>query len=253
MPARCDGDGRRGQDQDPKHQVRASPSPPWDPVCWARRSSAWRGGRPRARSRGPAWRGSPWWPLLCTVSLRCSADALAAAPWRLWAGVVSIAAEAAQTRRKVAAAGNEDECDLFDGEWVRPDGGDPLYDSRDCPFLDVGFHCSENGCPDAPYTKWRWQPARCDLPRWVDSDLLLVTSSFSSIDSCHPSMVTLPAGFGGLVSRTCGRFGKLVEAWLPIFMMHCLLNLSKLDSASSNFHLPTRGPLVLRRALLTCH
>ena len=167
--------------------------------------------------------------------------------------MVSIAAEAAQTRRKVAAAGNEDECDLFDGEWVRPDGGDPLYDSRDCPFLDVGSCCSENGCPDASYTKWRWQPARCDLPRWVGSDLLLVTSSFSSIDSCHPSMVTLPAGFGGLVSRTCGRFGKLVEAWLPIFMMHCLLNLSKLDSASSNFHLPTRGPLVLRRALLTCH
>ncbi|KAG2585072.1 hypothetical protein PVAP13_6KG356512 [Panicum virgatum] len=86
---------------------------------------------------------------------------------RLWAGVVSIAAEAAQTRRKVAAAGNEDECDLFDGEWVRPDGGDPLYDSRDCPFLYVGSCCSENGCPDASYTKWRWQPARCDLPRFV--------------------------------------------------------------------------------------
>ena len=156
-------------------------------------------------------------------------------------------------RRKVAAACNEDECDLFDGEWVRPDSGNPLYDSRDCPFLDVGSCCSENGCPDASYTKWRWQPAHCDLPRWVGSDLLLVTSSFSSIDSCHPSMVPLPARFGGLVSRTCGRFGKLVEAWLPIFMMHCLLNLSKLDSASSNFHLPTRGPLVLRRALLTCH
>ena len=99
--------------------------------------------------------------LLCAASLRCSA----AAPRRLWAGGVSIAAEAeaaanaaaaaAQTRRKVAAAGNVDECDLFDGEWVRAGSGYPLYDSRDCPFLDVGFRCSENGRPDESYTKWR--------------------------------------------------------------------------------------------------
>jgi len=119
--------------------------------------------------------------LLCAASLRCSAAALAAAPRRLWAGGVSIAAEAeaaaaaAQTRRKVAAA-NEEECDLFDGEWVRAGGGYPLYDSRDCPFLDVGFRCSENGRPDASYTKWRWQPTRCDLPRCLD--LLLAASSF---------------------------------------------------------------------------
>jgi hypothetical protein len=116
--------------------------------------------------------------LLCAASLRCSA---AAAPGRLWAGGVSIAAEAeasaeaaglgARTRRKVAAAAGNDEevagCDLFDGEWVRAGGGYPLYDSRDCPFLDVGFRCSENGRPDASYTKWRWQPTRCDLPRLV--------------------------------------------------------------------------------------
>ena len=114
--------------------------------------------------------------LLCAASLRCSSGALAAAPRRLWAGRVSIAAEAeaaeAQTRRKVAAAaaGNEEECDLFDGEWVwagAGGGGYPLYDSRDCPFLDVGFRCAENGRPDASYTKWRWQPSRCHHPRFV--------------------------------------------------------------------------------------
>jgi hypothetical protein len=112
--------------------------------------------------------------LLGAFSLRCTA----AAPWRLCAGGVSIAAEAAaaQTRRKVTAAANEEECDLFDGEWVRADGGYPLYDSRDCPFLDVGFRCSENGRLDASYTKWRWQPMRCDLPRCLD--LLLAASSF---------------------------------------------------------------------------
>ncbi|TVU50845.1 hypothetical protein EJB05_02236 [Eragrostis curvula] len=112
--------------------------------------------------------------LVCAASLRCSAafgSALAAAPRKLWTGGVSIAAEAAaaaaETRRKVAG----EECDLFDGKWVWDDGY-PLYDSRDCPFLDVGFRCSENGRPDASYTKWRWQPARCDLPRFDAKNML---------------------------------------------------------------------------------
>jgi hypothetical protein len=64
------------------------------------------------------------------------------------------------------ATGEEEECDLFDGKWVWDDAY-PLYDSRDCPFLDPGFRCSENGRPDASYSKWRWQPSRCDLARLV--------------------------------------------------------------------------------------
>lgn len=56
------------------------------------------------------------------------------------------------------------DCDLFQGEWVW-DEHYPLYDSRDCAFLDEGFRCSENGRPDRFYTKWRWQPSRCKLPR----------------------------------------------------------------------------------------
>ncbi|KAL6642243.1 hypothetical protein ACP70R_020424 [Stipagrostis hirtigluma subsp. patula] len=116
--------------------------------------------------------------LVCAASLRCSAafgSALAAAPRKLWSGGVSIAADAsaaaaaAEKRRKAAAAGEE--CDLFDGEWVWDDGY-PLYDSRDCPFLDVGFRCSENGRPDASYTKWRWQPSGCDLPRFDAKNML---------------------------------------------------------------------------------
>ncbi|RLM69562.1 protein trichome birefringence-like 10 [Panicum miliaceum] len=102
--------------------------------------------------------------LLCSASLRCSAAALAAAPRRLWAGGVSVAA---------AAAGSEEEdCDLFDGDWVRAGGGYPLYDSRACAFLDVGFRCTENGRPDAAYATWRWQPARCHLPRFDAKSML---------------------------------------------------------------------------------
>ncbi|KAI4317765.1 hypothetical protein L6164_025608 [Bauhinia variegata] len=56
-------------------------------------------------------------------------------------------------------------CDLFDGNWVW-DKNYPLYQSKDCNFLDEGFQCSENGRPDQFYTKWRWQPKDCNLPRF---------------------------------------------------------------------------------------
>ncbi|XVE66049.1 hypothetical protein DITRI_Ditri08aG0050300 [Diplodiscus trichospermus] len=56
-------------------------------------------------------------------------------------------------------------CDVFDGEWVW-DERYPLYESKDCSFLDEGFTCTENGRPDLFYTKWRWQPKHCNLPRF---------------------------------------------------------------------------------------
>ncbi|CAL0301182.1 unnamed protein product [Lupinus luteus] len=59
------------------------------------------------------------------------------------------------------------ECDWFDGDWVW-DESYPLYESKDCRFLDIGFRCSENGRPDLFYKKWRWQPKNCNLPRFRD-------------------------------------------------------------------------------------
>lgn len=56
------------------------------------------------------------------------------------------------------------DCDIFQGNWVW-DESYPLYQSRDCVFLDEGFRCTENGRPDVFYTKWRWQPHDCNLPR----------------------------------------------------------------------------------------
>lgn len=56
-------------------------------------------------------------------------------------------------------------CDLFDGDWIWDDNY-PLYQSSDCRFLDEGFRCSEYGRPDSFYTKWRWQPKACNLPRF---------------------------------------------------------------------------------------
>ncbi|CAL8991695.1 unnamed protein product [Prunus brigantina] len=56
-------------------------------------------------------------------------------------------------------------CDVFEGDWVW-DESYPLYSSKDCRFLDDGFRCTENGRPDLFYTKWRWQPRHCNLPRF---------------------------------------------------------------------------------------
>lgn len=59
-----------------------------------------------------------------------------------------------------------DGCDVFVGDWVWDDSY-PLYQSKDCRFLDQGFRCSENGRPDLFYTHWRWQPKDCNLPRFL--------------------------------------------------------------------------------------
>ncbi|CAL9128611.1 unnamed protein product [Musa acuminata var. zebrina] len=48
------------------------------------------------------------------------------------------------------------ECDWSEGEWV----------------WDEGFRCSETGRSDRFYTKWRWQPAGCDLPRFNTKKML---------------------------------------------------------------------------------
>ncbi|XP_051128076.1 protein trichome birefringence-like 10 [Andrographis paniculata] len=66
---------------------------------------------------------------------------------------------------------NDGVCDLFDGDWVW-DENYPLYNSKDCRFLDEGFRCNENGRPDSFYTKWRWQPRDCNLPRF-DAKVML--------------------------------------------------------------------------------
>ncbi|GLT40685.1 hypothetical protein SLA2020_147990 [Shorea laevis] len=43
---------------------------------------------------------------------------------------------------------------------------------ENCPFLDPGFRCRQNGRKDVEYLKWRWQPHGCDLPTFNASDLL---------------------------------------------------------------------------------
>lgn len=72
---------------------------------------------------------------------------------------------------------NGSQCDVFDGDWVW-DERYPLYHSRDCSFLDEGFRCAENGRPDFFYTKWRWQPKDCNLPRFFLFIYLVILLNF---------------------------------------------------------------------------
>ncbi|CAL5357526.1 unnamed protein product [Camellia sinensis] len=81
-----------------------------------------------------------------------------------WSGINGSLDE--NRRPRFLEEGGGDGCDVFDGEWVWDDSY-PLYKSEDCLFLDNGFRCSENGRPDSFYTKWRWQPKNCDLPRYT--------------------------------------------------------------------------------------
>lgn len=55
--------------------------------------------------------------------------------------------------------------DLTNGYWVF-DESYPLYAKDSCPFIDEGFDCEGNGRLDRNYSKWRWQPKGCDLPRY---------------------------------------------------------------------------------------
>ncbi|KAK8945565.1 hypothetical protein KSP40_PGU006932 [Platanthera guangdongensis] len=72
-------------------------------------------------------------------------------------------------------------CDLFDGRWVE-DGDQksssstttthPLYEPGSCPFVEEAFDCYNNGRPDLNYTRLRWKPNACSLPRLEGRKLL---------------------------------------------------------------------------------
>lgn len=84
------------------------------------------------------------------------------------------------------------DCDVFNGKWVW-DESYPLYQSKDCSLLDEGFRCSENGRPDLFYTKWRWQPKDCNLPRYVTYQVM--TFSSLSLFSFHLSALIVTINY----------------------------------------------------------
>lgn len=57
-----------------------------------------------------------------------------------------------------------EKCNVFEGKWIQ-DESYPLYNASQCPFAERGFNCLANGRRDRGYTKWRWKPKNCDIPR----------------------------------------------------------------------------------------
>lgn len=63
------------------------------------------------------------------------------------------------------------ECDLYNGTWVK-DEDYPIYEPGSCPYVDEAYDCKINGRNDTHYTKWRWKPHGCDLPRSLSNEFL---------------------------------------------------------------------------------
>ncbi|CAA0814322.1 Protein trichome birefringence-like 19 [Striga hermonthica] len=58
---------------------------------------------------------------------------------------------------------DEEECDLFSGEWVpNPEG--PYYTNDTCNTIQEHQNCFKFGRPDRGFLKWRWKPDGCELP-----------------------------------------------------------------------------------------
>ncbi|MCL7034769.1 hypothetical protein MKW94_029432, partial [Papaver nudicaule] len=58
----------------------------------------------------------------------------------------------------------EQECDIFDGQWVlKEEAKEPYYPPGSCPFVDSRHDCSLNKRPDDGYLKWEWQPNGCNI------------------------------------------------------------------------------------------
>lgn len=67
--------------------------------------------------------------------------------------------------------GSTGSCDVFDGNWIRDDSY-PFYNASECPFVEQGFNCLDNGRKDKDYLKWRWNPKNCDIPRFNVKSIL---------------------------------------------------------------------------------
>ena len=71
------------------------------------------------------------------------------------------------------------QCDLYMGTWVKDEEHYPVYRLGSCPYVDEAYDCGNNGRADSEYTKWRWKPYGCDLPRYMQRVWVLLVLIWS--------------------------------------------------------------------------
>lgn len=59
----------------------------------------------------------------------------------------------------------DEECDLFKGQWV-PDLRGPLYTNSSCKSIPESKNCFKNGRKDTDFLNWKWKPEKCELPEF---------------------------------------------------------------------------------------
>ncbi|KNA18695.1 hypothetical protein SOVF_068240 [Spinacia oleracea] len=151
------------------------------------------------------------------------------------------------------AASNGGKCNNFQGKWVF-DSKYPLYDSLNCPFIDLEFNCQSR--PDKLFQKYRWQPFGCNLPRfnglyflrkWRGKKIMFVGDSLSlnqfeslacMIHSWVPNTKTSYIRGGALRSLTFQEFGVTIMLYRTPFLVDIVREkvgrVLKLDSISGN-------------------
>ncbi|RZC58604.1 hypothetical protein C5167_005910 [Papaver somniferum] len=72
----------------------------------------------------------------------------------------------------ITTANEEQECDIFDGQWVLREDIKPYYPEGSCPYIDKDFDCYLNKRPDNDFLKWQWQPKNCNVLRLNATDFL---------------------------------------------------------------------------------
>ncbi|KAL7101158.1 hypothetical protein ACP275_08G038700 [Erythranthe tilingii] len=65
--------------------------------------------------------------------------------------------------RDIKLTGNQEECDIFTGEWVRNTDA-PYYTNKTCWAIHEHQNCMKYGRPDSDFLKWKWKPDGCELP-----------------------------------------------------------------------------------------
>ncbi|XP_026382342.1 protein trichome birefringence-like 2 [Papaver somniferum] len=72
----------------------------------------------------------------------------------------------------ITTANEEQECDIFDGQWVLREDIKPYYPEGSCPYIDKDFDCYLNKRPNNDFLKWQWQPKNCNVLRLNATDFL---------------------------------------------------------------------------------